>query len=556
MKITAIRSHNLASIRASVIEPDPSAHAILLCGKNGAGKSSLLDAIRYALSDELPEGVRYKKDFASVITQGEQSGSFQLAYEHDDRRQESTVNLKNGTRSGAAIPELGQQLFVLNPAQYLAMDAQKRRKVLFDRARISLKADDIAATLVKEGNAQRHVDAVMVAIRSGLDQAAKMAKERASEERGGWQAITGETYGTAKAEGWKPAAPADAEDPAPLRARLKELTGIQVRAVNLRDALKRDDDQHVRASNLSKEADTVSGLQADLNILDTRITESADKLKSMEVVATGKKGWTATCPCCDSTLFVEDGTRTLVEFSADTSANAKVAAAGAEAERGVLAGLRADRAKLASKLDSAKAAARALQSLPDRPSQKDLDESAAAAQRAIAAVLAAETELVAAESAWQQVVQQQAVAEKAAAHHANHVGFSKLSAALEVMPARFMQAALSGINEMLAAASKMMDFPVAVSMGEDMELRYGSIPYSRASESQKWRAQLVLGLTLGQETGGVLLMDRFDCIQIQDRGAILVALGAQTHVQVILGATLKAAPLSVPPGVSAHWIGD
>lgn len=555
MKINAIRVHNLASMRSAVFEPAEGANAILLCGSNGAGKSTLMEHLRYAFSGEMPNGIKYKKDFSDVITQGEKTGTFQVAYEYEERRMVTTVNLKNGTTSGDTPPDLGQKLFVLSPAQFIGMDPAKRRKVLFDRAGVSLKADDIAEALIKEGNQKKLVDSVIIGLRSGFEQAVKLCKDRASEARGGWQALAGETYGSQKAEGWRPEAPEGAADPEPLRVELRTATNAQVRAVNLRDSLQDADRQHQRAGDLKKTADSLPSLQTDLSLLDNRITESEGKLRDLESVATGRKGWTATCPCCDSTVFVPEGEKVLEKFSAETTGNAKVAAAGAEVERGVLTNLRGERFRLSTRVDTARAAGISLKSLPDRPSQEDLDKAVKEAQLLIESVSNAQTALTNAEAAWKLLCDQQQIADRAATYHLDHQGYNKLAASLEAMPAQFLSEALKRINLLLATASTMCAFSVNVSIGEDMELRYGSIHYGRASESQQWRAQLALGIALGQDTGGLLLMDRFDCVQPQDRGAILVAMGAQNHVQVIIGCMLKSEPMAVPPGVSSHWIG-
>lgn len=100
-------------------------------------------------------------------------------------------------------------------------------------------------------------------------------------------------------------------------------------------------------------------------------------------------------------------------------------------------------------------------------------------------------------------------------------------------------------------------FGEEVSLYDDMELRYGAFRYGQLSESQKWRAELALGLALAPQSSGIVLMDRFDMVQVQDRGAILQMLGAQTRAQVIIAATLKEEPkFPEGSGLFVHWIGD
>ena len=56
--------------------------------------------------------------------------------------------------------------------------------------------------------------------------------------------------------------------------------------------------------------------------------------------------------------------------------------------------------------------------------------------------------------------------------------------------------------------------------------------------------------------GGIVLMDRFDMVQPDQRGPILQMIGAQTGAQVFIGATLKAPP-AFPEGSGLHveWLG-
>ena len=139
----------------------------------------------------------------------------------------------------------------------------------------------------------------------------------------------------------------------------------------------------------------------------------------------------------------------------------------------------------------------------------------------------------------------------AKAHHEDVVAYSALAEALNALPGDYLGKALATINAQLQEVSSVLG--ATVSIGDDMGLRYGTIPYRTASKSQKWRVQLALALVLGRKHG-LVVIDEFDLVDVADRPGILLLLAKQTDVQVIIGATLKAKPPAIP-GVFTHWTG-
>lgn len=52
-----------------------------------------------------------------------------------------------------------------------------------------------------------------------------------------------------------------------------------------------------------------------------------------------------------------------------------------------------------------------------------------------------------------------------------------------------------------------------MTLGQDMELRYGTVPYGLASESQQWRMRAAMGYALAVVGGlGMVVLDRFDVL--------------------------------------------
>lgn len=206
------------------------------------------------------------------------------------------------------------------------------------------------------------------------------------------------------------------------------------------------------------------------------------------------------------------------------------------------------------KVDEARAAKLMLERLPARPSPEELAQYEAEARELLDEQNLLAGELETARAAVGAEARAAAATENAARYHADVEAYGALSQAIEALPAKFLSDTLNEVNAALAEVSTAFAKPVT--MGEDMELRYGSIPYRLASESQRWRADLALGMALAGRTGAVVLMDRFDMVQPSDRGAILRMLGAQSKVQVFIGATLKAAPeFPEGSGIGVHWLG-
>ena len=75
---------------------------------------------------------------------------------------------------------------------------------------MGLKAggDAVRERLLAKGADKTKVERIVPLLRAGFDAASKEAKEKATQAKGAWRALTGETYGSEKAKTWRAAAPA------------------------------------------------------------------------------------------------------------------------------------------------------------------------------------------------------------------------------------------------------------------------------------------------------------------------------------------------------------
>lgn len=547
MRIQTIRASNYLSLRARVIEVPADANAIVIAGPNGSGKTALLDGIRAVLDGTLPRGFQYKKDLSALITDGEKDGFFGVTTADG---KELKLNLKSGTGTPPVLEPL-----VMSPQLFMALPANKRRALLFDLYDIPMTKTAIIEALRKAGHKETRIAAVETALGAGFEAAAKRAKELVSEARGAWQQVTGENYGSNKAVGW--VAPTKAfdnpGDPEELQAQLDQKRNVAREAIRHRNELQQAEGEHQRADGLRTTADGLAHAEALLASHDEKIELARAKVTELRAAASSSGGWTAPCPCCGKLLRSEKPGQ-LVEHDPAAPSGPRAMAAAEAAECDVRA-LQDERNRLQKAVDTARAAKLSLERLPARPSAEDLQ---AAEDRV--RTLTEEGELLVRElenarAAADAEVRAEAATRKAADLHADVDGYTSLSVALEDMPARFLADALSQLNAELAAVSPAFGKPVV--MGEDMELRYGTVSYRTLSESQRWRVELALGLALAQKGGGIVLMDRFDMLNVADRPAVLQMLGAQNGAQVFLGATLKTEP-SFPDGAGLHtvWLGD
>ena len=130
MNITKIKIKNLFGIR----EYDADGKSIELIGKNGVGKSSVIDAIKYALTN--------KSDRDYIVRSGETEGEIIIETDTglsiDRKCRTNQADYKAIKQSGVSVnsPEtLLRELFTnlqLNPVEFLQMTKQQQNSIILD----------------------------------------------------------------------------------------------------------------------------------------------------------------------------------------------------------------------------------------------------------------------------------------------------------------------------------------------------------------------------------------------------------------------------------------
>ncbi len=130
MKVIKLRSENVKKLRAVEIIPDE--NVVIISGKNGAGKTSVLDSIYYALTGKIPEKpIREGEDRAEIVLDMDnyvirrtitEKGSYLKVENQDGASFQSPQTMLNNM--------LGKLTF--DPLEFTRMEKQKQRGVLLD----------------------------------------------------------------------------------------------------------------------------------------------------------------------------------------------------------------------------------------------------------------------------------------------------------------------------------------------------------------------------------------------------------------------------------------
>jgi hypothetical protein len=175
----------------------------IVCGHNEAGKTSLQEAIRFCLLGET-QRVKLKGEYKLMIKDGSAAGAVRMTV--DGKVLERDIQTGRGTAEEFVWPDALE--YLLDATRYGWLNEKARRKFMYALMEITVQHEDVRRRLIDDHKIPDYmVDLIMPMLKSGFDSAYEFSREKTSEARGGWKAITGETYGNQKAAGWTPAPP-------------------------------------------------------------------------------------------------------------------------------------------------------------------------------------------------------------------------------------------------------------------------------------------------------------------------------------------------------------
>lgn len=555
MRVNSVEIHNFLCHRRFNESLAPESHLFLICGPNGAGKSALLDAIRWTLGDDMPRDVTKKADLDHLLLRGEKDGHIIVDVTEDGKPSRFKLSLRTGNYAGDSPTKLtAAERSALTPHAYLTSDLSARRSMLYALGGIKIGLAQVRADLEGDGHAPTRVARLEDSLRRGFGDASKRAAELASEARGAWKAMTGDTYGDVKAASWRAYNPDPPERGSEaIAAELVKLKASRETARNLLADLDARKRQASAAEEMRTAAADFDALTETVGACEKRIEALVALEASQRAAAANAGGWTAPCPCC-GVVLESSRAGDLHQYEAPVVAPPK-AAQEAQETANKLATERTVLAKAQRALAHAAACREALKNIPAMPAPNEVTEAVADVDGLNRKVANAESDLQEAEGIERARAAADETTAKALQYHTDVAAYSKLAKDVEALPARYLDAALKKVNAKLGELTPAFGgTPVVI--GDDLVPAFGLTAYPLLSESEKWRVELAIGYALASTTHGLCLIDRLDVLQPSARGPVLQFMATQKEVQFIVAATLKDAP-SFPPAanIQVRWMG-
>lgn len=589
MKITHIQTSNFLGARA--VDVTLTKPVVMFAGTNGAGKSSLQEAIRMALTGE-PVRVDLKKEYGAMITDNGESAFVEIGTPESAY----SVVLPSGKGSNCGNPMLP---YVLDAQRFAKMDENTRRTFLFGLMGVKMDGTAVKQRLLDKGCDDKKVEVVLPILRAGFDAASKEAAAKARDAKAGWKTATGgETWGKDKAPKWQPAPLPDGADRA--AAKLEnitkqrgevdaELSKAQQELGAAKAEQRRQNEAEAKRLELHEQADKVERFQKKLALDTAELTAWEEKVAATRAKAGAKPNPKApgefllrglagvtndflelSCRYPDvewDSGLLNRASAHLAEYRklhgepvSDAAVPDPEAAAKLPEYENALALMQSAVANSKRSLETAQRAAEQLKELDGL--KANADTSAAEAKVA---------ELTEKRNAWNADLEKyrdiadkfsrrQALIDQVAKLHADVLAWSDIADALspDGIPAELLAEALGPMNERLQVSASFAEWEPAA-IHADMRITYGARDYNLISESEKWRTDAMIAEAVSFLAGvKLLVLDRFDVLDMKGREDLLywldgMAADGEIDTAIIFG-TLKGLPALNLDSVEAFWI--
>ena len=560
MKLTTIQTANFLGARSIDVRLDKP--VTLFAGSNGAGKSSIQEAVRMALTGESVR-VALKKDYAALITEGQDSGFATVSWSSG----EASVVLPSGKRSLQGSEQISGALpFVLDAQRFSRMAEDDRRQFLFGLMGITFGSAAVGDRLIARGCDKAKVDQVAPILRAGFDAACKEAQAKARECKASWKTVTGgETYGAVKAASFRvEKQEVDAVSLSEARASAatldQDIEAANVELGALLGRARQHAEQSAKLAGLREKAgryarisDKLAKDEADLAVWQQKVDVLRGSEKSQDAVP---------CPDCGVMLVMKDGALAHAAPMAKGTDDDLAALPEYERALGLLQrSVENDRRDLAE----ANAAAEAIKQLEDGDQASAPSESKIENMQSRIATMKEERDahrstIRSLEEATRQASKADETTAQALKLHAAVQQWEAIAAALapDGIQSEMLAEALAPINDRLMHTSIETEWQ-PVTINNDMRITYGTRDYALISESEKWRTDAMIAEAVSNLSGlKLIVLDRFDVLDMQGREDALywlsgMATDGDIDTALIFG-TLKALPAQLPDGIGAVWV--
>lgn len=582
MKVSRIQADNVLGLKS--VDVKLTTAVTLFCGRNGSGKSSIQEAVRMAFTRDTVRDITIKKEYAALVHEGEVAGGAQVIVDGDVDNS-FAFNMPKGEFTG---PEISESMRVaLYGQRFAGMTPDQRRTFLFELTKCKRNAEAVKkrALAKKWACDETKLDAVLPLLRTGFPATCDHAKSKATEAKGAWRALTGETYGSVKAESWEAVTPeAPTGDAAALADKVagldRNIASMSENLGSIKNAARTANEAATRRAALAEAPAKVKSLTEQLAHAKAELEKYEPTVVALRTRAAGKArvglvhdmaAWAETAISAMDTEGagpVDEGQEIMRRYVAeygelgakvDTEAQARLP----EHEAGLL--VMQNRVKnLQRDLDSATQAKGQFDAL--KPADEAVDASAeiAEVEQMIATAKAdrakAENARLDIEAVNRQIADADKKTTAARAHHTDVVEWTKVANALapDGIPAEILLDALAPVNAALAQAAVDTDWMKA-EINADMSLTANGRPYQLLSESEQWRWDAMMAQVVAEISGlKILMLDRVDVLDLPGRAQLFNWMDTLADLELIdtalLFATLKALPEGLADTVECFWV--
>lgn len=521
-----------------------------VCGLNHQGKSSFLTAVAGALTGSpIVLGLR-KTDLGMLVYTGKSSGRVKV--ENEDSCISVTYPKAELLTEGENPPSISKIAAGLE--SLIDFPEKKRSEFIRNLTNCTPSKDDLTEFLAERYITKKNiVESVWQKVdQDGFEASLERAKDTGRALKQQWSIVTGETYGSSKAQTWQPQGwTSDLVDVSE-ESLQADLTGLQAELENLISHQAIDDNELERLKETASDSILAQlKIDRDKTITDLAMARKAfyefkrdfDNLPKYD--DSGKK----LCPHCGKPVIIKSGEiEVFVEPSAEekteiqkkrTELSEKMQKADIEVKR-----LESLYAVALSKVEDKEKANKRLYELERKSSgnasQRDIDlkrEEIRKQQNGIAAFKAAKE----AKRLAQNIVENQAIID-----------------ALDMSGIR-QKSMLKGLklfNDQLSEICNTAGWQI-VKIDSDLTILMNDRPYILLSESEKLRCRIALQITVASmQSDKLVIIDGAELLDFHGKNGLLNLLYL-THIDALIG-MMCSDPAKTPRvddcGIKSYWV--
>lgn len=571
MKLTQVDLENWLAHRRLTLDLTP---LTLVCGPNESGKSSIPDAIGFAMTRRLPR-VHAEGDRDRLIALGAKRGQVSIECEREGTRVRLTRDVTTGkVRTETPLPVPDDMVaeavdYVLEPHGFAEATTEERLALLQKVLRVQMAPLHLKDLLQRRGFPL----AAELADEGTPEDWYAQCTEMAAQARGQWKSVTGETYGEKKADTWVQEAPAapTAEVLTTLRARLagSKRTYENARDEHAKAAVRDEAIAEERRKQFVWQAGRKKDILARLEVVTATQTEAASVRDRLHAVIREMRDRPLICTQCGKQHVLSGNALEPIDpipvdkigpvaSNADME-NAKAtygSAKGKVDQIAILIGKIRDDLALAEEAEK-KLSEETVKTTTDTAEVERLEKVLQEAQDTYSADMNA---LEVAQNATQVAERARVRTALAKEHHQAVKDWLALRAqvAPDGLPAELLRSALGAFNGLLRTIATTLGWQ-PFSVTDDMRIVRDGMDYELLSESAQWRVDATLAIALAQQSGlGFVALDRFDVLEVPARRGAMIGfykLTKQGLIDSVLLLGTLAKPPAVPQDVAVHWLG-